>query len=197
MTPFASNIRYLLWKTSPELPKLGYPALVDYVAQACGIEAERFRRLALGYEPPSGREVSAIRSQFEHLGYDLTMLETDDLFSEARKRERHELVDRSLAFMLGQIEHGRRMELAKSLGVDVSTLFRWKQGTHRPPAAKLTEICRAFGIADPENLVSDFLFLELEPISVRAKKEACKARIDAMDDGSFLDLYAGLMKLLR
>lgn len=197
MTPFAANLRYLLWKLSPELPRLKYPELVDYAARGCGIEPGRFRRLALGREMPEGREVAAARSQFEHLGYDLTMMDTEDLFAEARERERNDLVDLSVSYLLQGVEHGRHLKLTKVLGVNASTLFRWKQGTHRPPAAKQAALCRAFGLADPEVLVSGFLFLDLEPVSIRAKKDECKASIDALDDRTFLGLYEALQKLLK
>lgn len=197
MSPFAANLRYLLWKRSPELPRLGYPELVDYVARGCGINPDRFRRLALGHENPEGWEVKAVRDQFSDMGYDLTLMETEDLFAEARKNERDELTGLSIAHLLKEIEYGGHAELTKSLGINASTLFRWKQGTHRPSPAKQAALCRALGLEDSDVLVSGFLFLGLEPVSVRKKKDECKSRIDALDDGTFLELYPALAKLLR
>ena len=86
--------------------------------------------------------------------------------------------------------------LSKAVDIDPSTLSRWKKGLTVPDKYHLRLICEYFHIAE-DSLRTEFLFLDLEPVTTQSKKNLCKEWIDQMSPEEFDALFPALKKLIK
>jgi len=113
---------------------------------------------------------------------------------EARKVD---VFSRNLGFLLERLPHGRKKHLAKSLGVDQTTISRWGSGTQRPTKQKIRALADYFSLAKAIDLEKEPIFLSTLPIGEAETKRWLKERIDALDRETLRELAPALIVLLR
>lgn len=190
------NLKYLIWADKKSLPKLTYSEYLDFAAAQCGMLPERFRDILRNDAIATGREEYQIKTHYEDLGYDLTAIRDTDLFSETPDYMQFELLRENLMYLLRKIPRGGNAEVVKAVDIDPSTLSRWKKGLTIPDKYHLRLICEYFHMAE-DSLRTEFLFLDLEPVTTQSKKNLCKEWIDQMSPEEFDALFPALKKLIK
>ena len=196
MSHLAENLKVLLWKNKGELSNKAYADYIDYVAVQCHMSPEHFRRILLDECQPSSQEEGNLRAYFADYGYDLTVMRYEFLFDELMKSSQVELIDKNLRYLLSSLEWGENTAFIEEIGVNPSTVTRWKQGTTKPDKESQLRICQFFGYPDTQILKTGLLFLGLVPVSSQQRKQLCKKMIDEMDKEAFEQIYPALRKLL-
>ena len=197
MNDFASNVKVLLWQNKSDFPSKSYAEYIDFVAGQCGMQPENFRSILRDETKASDAEEKRIRDYFKDGWDNLSAIKYEFLFSDLIEQSADEILVLNLQYLLSTIEHGENAEFVESIGVNPSTLTRWKQGKTKPDRYAQRQIAQFFGLKDAEDLKTQLLFLDLEPVSVQQKKAACKKMIDDMDRNSFEAIYAALRKILK
>ena len=197
MSFFSDNLKVLLWKNKGELTNKTYSEYIDYVAKQCHMTTEHFRDILLDDAEPTGAEEKALRDYFSDYGYDLAAIRYDFIFGTLVREGKNDLITKNLLFLLSSFEWGENAEFINAIGVNQSTVSRWKQGITKPDKESQLRICRYFGYPDARILREGFLFLGLEPISSKQRKQACKRMIDEMNKEEFERIYPALRKLLN
>ena len=193
----AENLRILLWKNKRELSQKTYKEYIDFVAKQCGIEPNHFRGILCDEEKATGKEVASLLEFFNDFSDDIEAIQyayqLTDLIDKAEK----EILAKNLQYLFGTIKHGENAAFVNSIEVNPSTLTRWKQGKSKPDKYAQEQIAYYFGLKDAEDLKSELLFLDLDPVSTQQKKQECKRLIDEMSKDDFERIFAGLRKMLK
>ena len=197
MSCLTMNLKVLLWKCKGELSNRTYEQYMDHVAHQCCIENERFRACLVERESFKPYDIGMLREFFADYGYDLTAIEHDFLFRTLMDSSEKELVSLNLRFLLDSLGWGENCAFVDAIGVNPSTLSRWKQGKTLPDRESQLRICKYFGYSDNEVLKTGFLFLNLEPVTSQQKRQECKDLLDGISNEDFDRLYPALIKLLR
>ncbi len=197
MSFLSENLKVLLWKSRGELSQKSYGEYVSIVASRCGMTAEHFRAVLRDKESVTNQELTALRSFFADYSDNLSALEYDYLFIDLVNRSKENILEKNLQYLFGTLEYGENAEFVEAIGVNPSTLTRWKQGKTKPDKYAQTQIARYFGFRDAEDLMNQFLFLGLEPVSTQQKKQHCIKLIDEMSKEDFEAIFVGLQKLLN
>ena len=197
MSILADNLKVLLWQSKGEYSQRSYGEHVENVALRCGMTPDHFRSILRDKEHITDQELVTIRSFFRNYSDNLSGLQYDYLFSSLIEHSKEDIFEKNLQYLLSTLEHGENAEFAEEIGVNPSTLTRWKQGKTKPDKYALSQIAKYFGIKDVDELRTQFLFLELEPVSTRQKKQQCKKMIDEMDKEAFEAIFVALGKLLN
>lgn len=197
MSYLAENLKVLLWKSRGELSQKSYGEFIDLVAFRCGMTPEHFRLVLRDKDRITNQELTNLRSYFADYSDNLSALEYDYLFSDIIANSKEIILEKNTQYLLSTLEYGENTEFVETIGVNPSTLTRWKQGKTKPDKYAQTQIARYFGFKDVEDLKKQFLFLELEPVSTQQKKQQCKELIDAMDKETFETIYVALEKMLN
>lgn len=197
MSYFADNLKVLLWKGKSDLSQRTYREYLDFVAIKCGLTPEHLRGILRDQETATASEQSSLCSYFGEYSDMLAAINYDFLFKDLVEQSGDELLRRNIQYLLGKIERGKNAGFVEKIGVNASTLTRWKQGKTKPDKYAQTEIAKYFGFRDTQELRSKFLFLDYEPVSEEQKKQECKTLIDNMSKEDFEAIFPALQKLLN
>ena len=196
MSYLAENLKVLIWKSKSDLSQRSYNEHIDVIASRCQMTPEHLRSILRDNESATNRDLTALRMIFADYSDKLIALEYDFLFSDLVDSSKDEILSKNLQYLLSTLEHGENSEFVEKIGVNPSSLTRWKKGKTKPDKYAQTQIARYFGFRDPEDLKKQLLFLDLEPVSTQQKKKQCMKLIDEMEKEEFEKLYYALSKLL-
>jgi transcriptional regulator with XRE-family HTH domain len=185
MDMIVENLRYVLWRERNMLPRARWTA---QLAQWGACSPERaYSVLRQGgltvFEQQSVAE--ALHMSVEEL-LSARLLESDQV----------DILQENMRYLIGELGWGGPRRLSEALGISPSTVSQWGDGKHRPSAKRLGQICDFFGIARPTDLTERPLFLELEPTTLKNRKEWLKERIDALQPELLQELFPALRRLL-
>ena len=197
MSILADNLKVLLWQSKGAYSQRSYGEYVETVALRCGMTPDHFRSILRDKERVTDQELAAIRLFFSDYSENLSGLQYDYLFSSLVEHSKEDILEKNLQYLFSTLEHGENTEFVEEIGVNPSTLTRWKQGKTKPDKYALSQIAKYFGIKDVDDLRTQFLFLELEPVSTQQKKQQCKKMIDEMDKDAFEAIFVALGKMLN
>ncbi len=192
----ADNVKVLLWQNKNSLLGSEYDPYISFVAQQCKIDSPRFINILKGHVEASDNEVERIRSYFSDLGYDLDAIQYRFLFEELIEDSEEIILAKNLHYLLNSIKHGSNILFTEAIGVNPSTLTRWKQGKTMPDKYALSQIAHYFGFPDSSYLKTKLLFLNIDAVSLQQKKDECKRMIDSLDRESFEIIFPAICKLL-
>ena len=200
MNHLAENMRYLIWasKAHRRNSTQNYSAYIEELSGRCCIDVDRFRKIISGDASATSGEVESVKrvfSQFddEHARF----LDTDYLYREAIEENKDLLVQENILYLLKSIPWGDNREFVEELGIQDSTLTRWKSGKMKPSKYYQGKICKYFGIPDVDGLKTTFLFLGLSPTTVTEKKLHLKRLLDGIDRERLEAMYPAIVKLLE
>jgi transcriptional regulator with XRE-family HTH domain len=182
----SENVRYCLWKD----PQFGPDARGDWarrLAERSGVREERVLSLFDG----GGLEDEEIRSLAGALG----RAEEELRYSELAAAE--ETLTENLRYLLGTVEHGGQRRLAEELGVQDTTIFRWKKGDTRPRPKQLQALIRALGLPPQADLERERLFLTFRPVTLRERRAYVQQLIDQLDLDELAVLIPALERMFR
>ena len=197
MSYLADNLKVLLWKNKGELSQKTYSEYIDFVATQCSMDSDHFRSILRDQSDATDREEAALRKFFSDYSDTLSAMRYTNLFADLVVESGDEILEKNLMYLLKSIGHGENQEFVEEIGVNPSTLTRWKQGKTKPDKYAQTQIARYFGFRDANDLRGKFLFLDLDPVSTQQKKQDLKSRIDAMGKEEFESLYEALKALKK
>lgn len=95
------------------------------------------------------------------------------------------------------IPPGKQQRFVESIGMNPSTLSRWKRRKTRPDTYAKGQIAAYFGFESLEEIMMSFLFLGLEPFTDAQERLYCQNQIDQVDNEAFRKIYPALVKLLK
>ena len=196
MSCLAKNLQALIFLSKNEHPRQRYSEYVDLIASCCGMTPEHFRSILRDKTIPTNNEVSTLCDYFNEYSDNLAAIEYVYLFPELMSLSKEEILEKNLQYLFGTLEHGENAEFVEVIGVNPSTLTRWKQGKTKPDKYAQNQIARYFGLRDAEDLKQQLLFLGIEPVSTKQKKQHCKKMIDEMEKDEFEAVYRALEKML-
>lgn len=179
------NVRFLLWKKG--VARAEWPAKMAALLDWPEDNAETF--LAGATESFSDKEVKVL-ARFG--GVSEGGLISVDLLASANLDIFHE----NLSSLIDLLPHGEKKRFAEKLGVDATTISRWKNGAQRPTKRKLAAIVRYFGLPDETVLTSDPIFLSAGPVGTSEKRLWLHRRIDKLDGGILQGLFPAFARLL-
>jgi len=185
MPDLSQNIRYLLWKKGVD--RFEWPAKFAEVVGCAEDAAENL--LSGGCAILGDKELKALAN---FAGVEQLDLTSKDLLVSADLNLFHE----NLSFLIDLLPHGEKQHFAQELGVDATTISRWKSGAQRPTKNKLKMVRNYFGVEDDVILEETPLFLSVWPIGVFGTKRWLHRRIEKLDKGAIRLLYPALKRLL-
>ena len=197
MSFLSENLKVLLWKNKGELSNKTYSEYIDHVALQCRIAPDRFRAILRDEAQATSAEAGLLTKFFRDYGYDLSAIQYMPLFDDLIAKSAEELLSKNLQYLLKSLNRGQNADFIENIGVNPSTVSRWKNGTTKPDPDSQARICSYFGYPNARILRYSFLFLGLEPISSEQRKQQCKELIECMDKESFERIYPALLKLLN
>ena len=197
MSYLAENLKVLLWKGKGELSQRTYRQYLDFVALRCSLTPDHLRAILRDQEKATSDEERALCSYFSDYSDLLSAINYDFLFAELVEQSGEELLEKNIQYLLSTIGWGKNSEFVEKIGVNSSTLTRWKQGKTKPDKYAQSQIAHYFGFRDAQELRSKFLFLDFEPVSSEQKKQECKSLIDKMSKEDFELIFPALQKLLN
>jgi len=191
-------MRYLIWSVGQQDPRTGYPELIDALAARCGIKPERFRGILADRTDAAGGEIDRIKAVMaEYDAENAPYIDAEYLYAGGVEEHQAQLIHENIRYLLLSIPWGENQDLIEALQIQPSTLNRWKNGSMRPGRFFQAKICRYFGVPDPGELKTAYLFLGLSPSTAAERKAQIKRMIDSADKDEFERLYPALLKLLQ
>ena len=179
---FSENLRYMLWKREPGHREKWR----DLVASWACVDPFRALKLLHGAEPTE--------DEIRRLADTLNLEQETLLYSRVLKPS--EILFRNIDYLFDGLDHGMKGEYAKALGVDLSTISRWRRGKARPTSSHIDKLGAKF-LLDPElGLEEQPLFLSPTPTSVAARREWIKTKIDQLSPAELHELFPAFRRLL-
>ena len=199
MSLFAENLKYMMWSRKSDcdfgrVPDAEYPS---FLARTMKIDETRFMGILSGRLEPTVDEQARICSCLSIDAVEraaMSDVQIMDVESESRRRKFFPL---NIARLLVQLEHGEKEVLAGQLGVNVSTITRWKNGTAMPPVKTLQRIADIFGLESYRDLTDGYLFYSLEPVTTRERRQEIREAIEKLDDTAFEMMYPAFRRLVK
>jgi transcriptional regulator with XRE-family HTH domain len=189
MAHVAENLRYLLWREGVPREKWHIQ-----LAEWLGSSLERAKNvLTSGNLRPDEQAKIAKLTGFSEEEVQFTRLLEG-------VRSRHatngvNILTENLRFLIAELDHGKRKQLAESIGVSPNSISRWASGRNKPTKAKLLALSRYFGLSDRINLETVAIFLNPAPVSIVARKQWLHDQIEAMEPGDLQALFPALKRL--
>lgn len=197
MSFLSENLKILVWKNKGELSNKTYSEYIDHIAVQCHITSDRLRAILRGDADATSAEAGRLASFFQDYGYDLSAIQYMNLFEDLVLKSGEELLSKNLQYLLKSLNRGENAGFIEALGVNPSTVSRWKNGATKPDLDSQNRICAYFGYPNARILKYSLLFLGLEPVSSEQRKQQCKQLIECMDKEPFERIYPALLKLLN
>jgi transcriptional regulator with XRE-family HTH domain len=179
---FNENLRFMVWKREPNRRENWRGLIANWA------EIDQSRALSLIHgAKPSEQEIRRISDKLN--------LEQETLLY-SRVLNSSEILFRNIDYLFDGLDHGLKGEYAESLGVDLSTVSRWRRGKARPTRFHLHKLCAKFLIEPDVDLEEIPLFLAPMPISLGARRQWLKAKIDGLSPTEMNELFPALRRLL-
>jgi len=102
----------------------------------------------------------------------------------------------NLKFLFDDLERGGKKKLAEFFEVDPTTISRWLKGSSEPQGPGLRNIVTYFRLPMDTNLRRDPIFLSLDPVSLVAKRNWVRDRLDKLPEQDLQDVYPALRRML-
>lgn len=182
--PFTENLRFLVWQRAADNRD-------EWPRQAAAL---------VGCDPARGRELlwevgkPAEIAEMESLA-DRCELVLDEVASR-RLFEPEQILANNIAYLFDGLDHGAKGTYARAIGVDVSTISRWRRCVAKPSRAHLTKLAEQFALDRGTDLESEPLFLSLTPVSLAQRRSWLKRQIDRITPQEMNDLFPALRLLL-
>ncbi len=187
MNNLAKNIRYLL--LVKEIKPADWPKVLASTLQC---EEARAQALLAG-EPVALTPRESERLQVFMQGK-LDELRKSELW---RNKGEEVILTLNLAFLLGSLPHGEKKKFAEKVGVDATTLSRWKKGSQQPTKKKVAAILDYFNLPGSTDLKGDPIFFSTSPKGEGDSKRWLHERIDQLDAENLKALFPALERLLK
>lgn len=179
---FSENLRYLMWQA--RVPRSRW---IQRAADWLGVNEDRAEAVLLGAaEKPM--EVASLSVKVDVDEEALTQ-------SRLAAAVRPSLLQQNIIHLASMLKHGDKGALAHALGVHPTTLSRWLAGSHKPEQKSLSGMAGFFGVT-LASLLSDALFLSLEPVGDRDRREWLHAHVDKLDAAWLQKLFPALERLM-
>ena len=176
------NLRCLLWRSGVSQDQ--WPA---QLAQWCACDVARATAMLQGQEELTEPETEAVATA--------TGVQTKEWLS-GNLLDGVDVLTENLKFLLDSLEHGGKNRLADSLGVTPGTVYKWCGGFQPPKKRHSQAILAFFGLDPLLDLTTQALFLSMEPIGSRAKREWLMSRLKGIDEQALEAYFPALKKIL-
>jgi transcriptional regulator with XRE-family HTH domain len=185
MPDLCLNIRYLLWKMSIPRSEWG-KKLSDLLGWSEGRAEELFE----GNEIPRNSELKTL-AKFGGVS------EKDLTSKDFLQADRVDIFHENLSFLIDLLPHGEKKHFADKLGVDATTISRWKNGSQHPTKRKISAIIRYFSLSEDTDLMAVPVFLSLGPIGEAEVRKWLHQQIDQLDSSTLQDLLPALNRIFH
>lgn len=185
MPDLCLNVRFLLWKKG--VARAGWVSKLESLLGWTEDAAERFLTGETG--ALGDKDLKALARFGGVADGDLA---TKDLLATANIDIFHE----NLSFLIGLLPHGEKKRFAKKLGVDATTISRWKNGAQKPTKKKVSAILRYFLLAGDIDLEQVPLFLSAAPVGADEMRAWLRMKIAGLSVDALRDLLPAFKKLL-
>lgn len=108
-----------------------------------------------------------------------------------------DLFHENISFLIDLLPHGEKKRFAKKLGVDATTISRWKNGVQKPTKRKLAMILRYFGQSEGTDLASVPVFLSAVSVGTAEMRTWLHGRIDRLEADDLRNLFPAFARLLK
>lgn len=198
MDYFVENLKYMLFLKKQELGfgRSDYPTYLETFARNALVGAERFRKILLGVVSAEEAEKERILERLQIEDHERYSFLNSDMRGVLGEEMRRRFFHHNIVQLLDCLEHGGKSSFAKTLGVNDSTLTRWKSGETMPGAKTLKRIAEIFGLRGSEDLTEGYLFYQLEPATIREKRTKVIEALTALDEKTFEAIYPALIRLV-
>jgi len=184
MPNFARNLCYRLWKLG--IKRVDWPGMV-----AGWVRCDLWRAEKLLIDGnPSDQEINLLVDRLE---IDAETLCYGDLFGEDKNIN---VLKENLTRLFENLKHGQKQVIAEQLKVNSFTLSRWLAGEQKPKRSRIAQIKKIFSVSDTLDLTSYPLFLSFQPEGIAEKRGLIRHKLESIDDDTFNELYAALLKIL-
>lgn len=181
---FTENLRYLVWEKASNARDT-WPGLV---MTWIGCNRARARELIWGKgKPVDEDELEALANAS---GREVLMI------ADHRLLQPPEILRWNIDYLFAGLDHGSKGEFARAIGVDVSTISRWRRGVAKPSRAHITKLCEQFALDVGTDLESQPLFLSPTPVSLSQRRDWLKRRIEHLSPQELNELFPALRLLL-
>ena len=187
MNTLARNLRFLL------LEKKVKPAnWAATLASVLRSKSEEKARALL-----AGEQVNLTDGEKEYLGTygaDLERFKNQEIW---KKAEENKILEWNLTYLFDGLLHGEKKKFAEQVGVNATTISRWKKGTQQPTKKKTAAILEYFNLPESTNLKAEPLFFSTMPIGEAETKKWLHEQIDKLSSSDLRELFPALERLLR
>lgn len=200
---FTENLRYLLWQQSRTARRRRRVDEHGSAARELGDDRQEWLGLAmtwigcdraraceliLGKGRPA--ELDEMNSVAVRNNHELEMIANHRLLKPP------EILCWNIDYLFAGLPHGARGQFAQAIGIDVSTISRWRRGVARPTRNHITILREQFALDVGTDLESQPLFLSPTPVSMSQRRDWLKRRIDRMSPRELNELFPALHLLL-
>ena len=197
MSKLVHNIRIWLWYNLNRLGKServdgiyhAWPDAVQAGSLRCGIAEERLQRLVRGTEEPTRDEIEKMATS---VGVDPVVLTDGSLYDEWDI----EIKEENVRYLMGRISDGQRADFCRQHGIHLQVAHRWAHQGAKLSRKNEAKFKNAFGLGDID-LGKVPLFLSLEPIDGKSRKEEVIRLLEQMPVDKMDQFYPALRKLLE
>lgn len=186
MPDLCLNVRFLLWKKG--VVRAEWPSRLAALLGWSEDAAERFLTGEIG--ALGDKELKSLARFGGVAASDFT---AKDLLAAAELDLFHE----NLSFLIDLLPHGEKKRFAEKLGVDATTISRWKNGTQKPTKRKLAMVLRYFGQPDGTDLASVPVFLSAVPVGISEMRTWLHGRVDRLEADDLRNLFPAFARLLK
>ena len=184
----AVNCRYLLWRK--DVPREDW---ARWLQRHTGLRAEQCLAIVEDRQLDSDFDAQELRElgrAFQHPD-DGEALRFSDL-----ARDGCNVLQENLRHLFGSLGHGGKQTVAERLSINPTTISRWLNGSFEPQSNTLESLARFFGLPPDTDLRTVPVFLSVDPLSVAARREWVKLRVDDLSGEELAQLFPALRRLL-
>jgi transcriptional regulator with XRE-family HTH domain len=189
-TQVSRNVRFMLWLR--ELPRIDW---IKWVSDRTGLSLATCRELLMDTTADDALKPAELRALSR--AFDLADDGSDLRYSDFLGDSGRSVLAENLKYLFNSLEHGGKKQLARSFGVDPTTVSRWLAGTSEPQGPGMRQIVSHFGLPPDTDLRQDPVFLSLEPISFVEKRDWVRDRVDNLSQKELQQLYPALRRMLK
>jgi transcriptional regulator with XRE-family HTH domain len=185
MPDLCLNVRFLLWKKG--VARAEWPSKLAALLGWSEVAVESFL---------SGESGALSDTELKTLarfgGVSESDLTTKDLLAAANIDLFHE----NISFLIDLLPHGEKKRFAENLGVDATTISRWKNGSQRPTKRKIAAILDYFSVPDEVAIGTTPIFLSSDPVGIEETRSWLHHRADLIEGRVLHQIFPALKRLL-
>ena len=182
----AENLRYLLWKQHGH----ERDRWIADVRQWFGCSSAVARKL-LKYGQEESIDSGAV---LKTLARQTNI--SDQELAHSQLLPQKEVLANNIDCLFSELNHGKRVVIAAEIGVDISTVSRWRRGKLKPSTRHLEKLHLLFGLEQVIDLTTEPLFLSIDLISESQRREWLKIQVSQLPSSDLKDLFPALERLL-